>query len=177
MSSNGMMASILFSTFFSFVIIFNGVVQPVTQLPYFWSSWMYHLTPFTYLIEGLLVNAMGGVLVTCKPEQFQILVPPAGQDCIAFLQPFMSANPGYADIVNGSCGYCAYRTGDQFLASVGMSYTHRYRDVGFMCAYIIFNYAATFALTWLFTIADFSTISFKKKKASPLPAQSVPAEA
>jgi ATP-binding cassette subfamily G (WHITE) protein 2 (SNQ2) len=39
-SPNAMAASVLYSSFFSFVIIFNGVVQPVAQLPYFWRSWM-----------------------------------------------------------------------------------------------------------------------------------------
>lgn len=42
----------------------NGVVQPVSALPTFWSSWMYHLTPFTYLIEGLVSNALGGIAIT-----------------------------------------------------------------------------------------------------------------
>ncbi len=37
-SANAMISSVLFSTFFSFVIVFNGVVQPPAQLPYFWRS-------------------------------------------------------------------------------------------------------------------------------------------
>lgn len=30
----------------------NGVMQPFNQLG--WWQWMYYLSPFTYLIEGLL---------------------------------------------------------------------------------------------------------------------------
>lgn len=37
-SPNPLVASILFSTFFSFVIVFCGVVQPPPQLPTFWRS-------------------------------------------------------------------------------------------------------------------------------------------
>lgn len=66
MSPNPLVASILFSTFFSFVIIFCGVVQPPPQLPYFWRSWMFHLSPFTYLIEGFLGNAIGGKPIICS---------------------------------------------------------------------------------------------------------------
>lgn len=68
---------------------------------------MYRLTPFTYLIEGLLANAMGGQQVRCRQEEFLTVVPPAGQDCIAFLEPFTAAAPGYAEVqANGDCGYC-----------------------------------------------------------------------
>ncbi|KAJ8508462.1 hypothetical protein ONZ45_g9278 [Pleurotus djamor] len=46
------LAAILFSFLFSFIITFNGVLQPYRLLG--WWQWMYHLSPFTYLIEGLL---------------------------------------------------------------------------------------------------------------------------
>lgn len=29
-----------------------------------------------------------------------------------------------------------YKSGDEFLFGLGMSFTHRYRDIGFMCAYM-----------------------------------------
>ncbi|SCZ91970.1 BZ3500_MvSof-1268-A1-R1_Chr5-3g08254 [Microbotryum saponariae] len=166
MSANSMIASVLFSCLFSFVIIFNGVVQPVAQLPKFWSSWMYHLTPFTYLIEGLVANAIGGKTVTCGQQEFQVVVPPAGQGCVDYLSAYTSRAGGYAQVLdNGSCGFCTYRNGDEFLATVGMKYSHRWRDVGIFCAYICFNYFAVFALTYIFSIADFKmSASFFSKK-------------
>lgn len=125
LSPNPMSASILFSTFFSFVIIFNGVVVPtgkshsfrevelvltdsskLAELPYFWRVWMHPLTPFTYLIEGLVANAVGGLQVQCSLKEFNFVTPPAGQECLAFLQPFTSTASGYAEVMNGACGYC-----------------------------------------------------------------------
>lgn len=44
-----------------------------------------------------------------------------------------------------------------------MAFSHRWRDIGFMCAYICFNVAATFVLFYVFTIADFK----KSGKAKP----------
>ncbi|GAA5913660.1 hypothetical protein JCM5296_007276 [Sporobolomyces johnsonii] len=171
-SPNPMAASVLFSTFFSFVIVFNGVVQPVTQLPYFWSSWMYHLTPFTYLIDSLVSNALGGVKITCKTSQFQTVNPPAGQDCVAWMQPYTSANTGYAEVLqDGSCGYCAYAVGDQYLSQVGMSYSHRWRNVGFLWAYIAFNVAAVFLCTYLYSEVSWSDIHLFGGKKSKKPAQ------
>lgn len=93
---------------------------------------MYHLTPFTYLIEGLVVNALGGIEISCTAEQFNVLTPPAGVDCLAFLEPFVSARTGYAEVVNGVCSYCPYKTGDQFFETLNMSFSHRYRDAGFL---------------------------------------------
>lgn len=176
-SPNAMAASVLFSSFFSFVIIFNGVVQPVAQLPYFWSSWMYHLTPFTYLIEGLVANALGGVAIRCKQSQFQTVNPPAGQQCVEWMQPYTSTSGGYAEVLaNGSCGYCTYAVGDEFLTTVGMSYSHRWRDIGFMCAYIVFNIAAVFICTYLYSEVSWSTLFTRKKKAAKKPEQEKVAE-
>ena len=45
-------AGILFSFLFSFVLTFNGVVQPYSHLG--WWQWMYRASPYTYLIEGLV---------------------------------------------------------------------------------------------------------------------------
>ncbi|KAI5479965.1 hypothetical protein MNV49_002255 [Pseudohyphozyma bogoriensis] len=168
LAPNPMAASILFSTFFSFVIIFNGVVQPVSQLPYFWRSWMYRLTPFTYLIEGLVANSISGVTITCQPNEFSIIVPPSGTDCLSYLTPYTSSAVGYAEVLsNGECGYCAYRNGDQFLETLTMKFSHRWRNVGLMCAYILFNIFLTFVLTYVMTVADWSTMFKKKSKPAP----------
>ncbi|KAG6838733.1 hypothetical protein C0991_009116, partial [Blastosporella zonata] len=45
-------AALLFSVLFSFVLTFNGVLQPYRLLG--WWQWMYRLSPYTYLIEGLV---------------------------------------------------------------------------------------------------------------------------
>ncbi|KAK4051085.1 ATP-binding cassette transporter snq2 [Microbotryomycetes sp. JL221] len=168
MAPNAMLASVLFATFFSFVIIFNGVVQPYSQLPYFWRVWMFRLTPFTYLIEGLLANAMGGLQIRCGDSEFLRVTPPAGQECVSWLEPFTSAAVGYAEVLqDGACGYCQYATGDEFLSTVNYSFSHRWRDLGLMFAYILFNIAAVFFLTWLFHFREGKLIGrLKSKKAT-----------
>lgn len=66
-------------------------------------------TPFTYLIAGLTSNALGGVPVNCGPEQFNYLIPPAGVDCLNYLNEFTTMGFGYAQVVDGRCGYCPVR--------------------------------------------------------------------
>ena len=45
-------AGILFSFLFSFVLAFDGVVQPFSQLG--WCRWVYRVSPYTYLTWGLV---------------------------------------------------------------------------------------------------------------------------
>lgn len=52
MSPNAEIAALLFSFLFSFVLTFDGVIQPYRALG--WWQWMYRLSPYTYLIEALL---------------------------------------------------------------------------------------------------------------------------
>ena len=52
MSPTAEIAGVLFSFLFSFVLTFNGVVQPYSHLG--WWQWMYRISPYTYVIEGLV---------------------------------------------------------------------------------------------------------------------------
>lgn len=167
MSPNPMIASILFSTFFSFVIIFCGVVQPPAQLPYFWRVWMFPLSPFTWLIECILGSALHDVPVRCAEAEFNTLTPPPGQTCAQYLQNFVTTLSGtnlgtgyYQDGPNGSCQYCQFRVGDDYLATIQMNANNRFRDLGIICAYIIFNVALCFALFYFFRV--FKLSNFKK---------------
>ncbi|WFD34807.1 hypothetical protein MCUN1_001651 [Malassezia cuniculi] len=157
---NAMIASILFSTFFSFVIVFCGMVQPPSQLPYFWRSWMFPLSPFTHIVEGMMGNALHSEPVRCTPDEFNHIVPPAGQTCQEFLGNFSSTldqppvtGAGYfEDGANGVCNFCAMREGEDYLRSIQLSSANRFKDFGYLVAYIAFNYLLAFALYYLFRV-------------------------
>lgn len=83
---------------------------------------MFDLTPFKYLVEGLLGNAIGGYPVRCDPKEFNQLTPPQGQTCQEFLSPFSSTldqapnGSGYfqnAADGSGNCDFCQYRVGGE----------------------------------------------------------------
>ena len=125
---------------------------------------MYRLTPFTYLIEGLLVNAVSGSSVVCRTSELTYLNPPAGTSCQDWLAPYIATAGGYSQEVGGQCGFCQYSSGDQFLSGLLMSFSHRWRNVGFMCAYIVFNIATVYLMTYLYSVVDWSSVSLKPKK-------------
>lgn len=174
MSPNPMIASILFSTFFSFVIVFCGVVQPPPQLPYFWRVWMFPLSPFTYLIEGMLGAVLNDQPVRCTPQEYNTIYPPPGQSCQQYLGAYVGALDGpnrgtgyFVDGPGGTCNYCEYRVGNDYLRSISLNAAYRFRDIGIICAYIGFNILLCFALFYFFRIFKLSNL--KKSKQRPTP--------
>lgn len=132
-------------------------MQPFNELG--WWQWMYYLSPYTYLIEGLLGTGecrwnvfsyvyspdclvIGHTEIYCSAVEFVQLVPPAGQSCSSYLDPFISVIGGYLTDPSAteSCAYCPFRTADQFLSNTfSIEYSHRWRDAGIFIAFIFFN--------------------------------------
>lgn len=174
MSPNPMIASILFSTFFSFVIVFCGVVQPPPLLPYFWRSWMFVASPFTYLLESMLGAVLNNQPVRCSAQEYNRITPPPGQSCAAYLANFVTSLDGpnlgtgyYIDGPNGSCDYCQFRIGNDYLRSIELNASNRFRDIGIICIYIVFNVLLCFTLFYFFRV--FKLSSFKKKDGEKQP--------
>ncbi|KAF8877242.1 pleiotropic drug resistance ABC transporter [Gymnopilus junonius] len=165
MAPSAEIAALLFSFLFSFVITFNGVLQPFRALK--WWRWMYHLSPFTYLIEGLLGQAIGKQIVNCSPVEFVSLTPPSGMTCGQYMGPYMSFAGGYLTNPNATsaCQFCSVRTTDEFLgAAFNIYYSHHWRNFGILVAFIAFNVFLVFFLTYMFRIRKGSILpSFRRK--------------
>jgi len=121
---------------------------------------MYRLSPYTYLIEGLLGQgdysliaiffydltippaALGHQTIQCSDVELVQLNPPSGMTCAQYLNPFISSAGGYLvnPDVTTACSFCSMSTADQFLASgFNIFYDHAWRNFGLMFAYIVFN--------------------------------------
>ncbi|KAF8069190.1 pleiotropic drug resistance ABC transporter [Lyophyllum atratum] len=158
-------AALLFSVLFSFILTFNGVLQPFSQLG--WWRWMYHVSPYTYLIEGLLGQALGLKPITCSPVELVTLIPPSGQTCQSYLQTYIQNFGGYVTNPSStsSCDFCAFATTDQFLGlSFNIFYSHHWRNFGILIGYIIFNIAAIYIFTYLFRIWKGSLVGSLKSR-------------
>ncbi|KAF7984807.1 hypothetical protein HWV62_11820 [Athelia sp. TMB] len=140
MAPNAQMAGILFSFLFSFVLTFNGVLQPFRELG--WWAWMYRLSPYTYLVEGLVGQAVGKIEVTCAPQELVTLQPPSGQTCGSYMESYLTNVGGYLNNPNATsaCEFCSIRTTDQFLENnFNIFYSHHWRNLGLLVAFIAFN--------------------------------------
>jgi len=149
-SPNELLASLLVPLFFLFVVSFCGVVVPPPNLPYFWRSWMYWVTPFHYLLEGFLGVAIHDQPVVCMSGEFARFNAPPGQTCQSYTQPFIAQAGGYVQVgVDGICEFCQYANGDQFGRGFSVYYSNRWRDFGIFWAFILFNYAVVYLATYL----------------------------
>ncbi|KAH9484099.1 Brefeldin A resistance protein [Psilocybe cubensis] len=167
MAPSAEIAALLFSFLFSFVITFNGVVQPFSQLG--WWKWMYRLSPYTYLIEGLLGQALGHQEINCSPVEFVKVNPPDGQTCEAFLTAYISMAGGYVanPQATSACEFCSMRTTDQFLgAAFNIFYDNHWRNFGIFMAFSVFNIFLIYILTYLFRIHKGPLLPSLRRKTS-----------
>jgi len=88
---------------------------------------------------------ISGLPVTCQDDEFAVFAPPSGQTCQEWAGAFVQAAGGYLNNPDSTvdCQYCQYRVGDEYLASLNMSYGNRWRDVWVLFGFIVFNAAAT----------------------------------
>jgi len=146
---NPLLASILVPMFFLFVVAFCGVVVPYVGIPTFW-HFVYHLSPFNYLIGGLLGVLVHDVPVTCTEKEYARIPKPPTQTCQEYTGAFIQQVGGYVQQVGDECRFCQYKSGDEFVAGFNIYYNYHWRNYGILWAYIIFNFALVFVCTWLY---------------------------
>ncbi|QRV86887.1 ABC transporter G family member 11 [Ceratobasidium sp. AG-Ba] len=135
--------------------LFCGVMIPKDSLPKFWRVWMYQLDPFTRLIAGMVSTELHGLKITCTDLEFARFQPPSGQTCVQWAGDFVNASIGYLDNPNetADCRYCPYAYGDDFYKGLGISFDDRWRDLGIMIAFTVFNTIVTLIASKAFKFA------------------------
>ncbi|ORY85494.1 putative ABC transporter [Protomyces lactucae-debilis] len=158
-------ASLLVPTFFTFIIAFCGVLSPPSSIITFW-QWVYHLTPFNYLLSAMLIFVVHDKPVRCAASEFARFAPLAGQTCQEYAGSFVQQAAGYLQDPNATdeCLYCQYATGDEYAATLLVYWGDRWRNYGIFWAYVIFNILITFVFTWLYC-GGFAKIGAKLKRS------------
>jgi ATP-binding cassette, subfamily G (WHITE), member 2, SNQ2 len=78
---------------------------------------MIGLTPFHYLLEGMLSTVVHDQPVVCTENEFALFYPPSGQTCQQWAGPYVAQVGGYlADPGNTTlCQFCQFANGDQYV--------------------------------------------------------------
>jgi ABC-type multidrug transport system ATPase subunit len=157
------LASMLATLMFGLSFIFNGVMQPPSDLPGFW-IFMYRVSPFTYYISGIGSTALHGRGVECNAAEMSVLSPPTGQTCYQYLNEYSTMAGGSLSNPNATenCQYCSISSADQYLAAREIYWGDRWRNYGIFWCYFIFNIFAAITLYYLFRVR---TSKAKIKKA------------
>ncbi|CCX04269.1 ABC-2 type transporter-domain-containing protein [Pyronema domesticum] len=151
---NELLAAILVPISFLFIISFCGVVVPYSSMPEFWKSWMYWTSPFTYIFEGWLGVLVNNVPVRCAEEEFARFTPPPGLGCEQYVQGFMKMAGGYVreTIEEGqtTCEFCQASTGQEFARGFSVNFENKWRNVGVVAGFVVFNMGVVFVGSWLY---------------------------
>ena len=101
--------------------------------------------------SGPFSNVLHDTTVQCSPLEINIFQPPQGQTCGEFAGPFLSTGFGalYNPKATANCQYCRYSTGDEYLKTLDISWNDRWRNFGFMWAYVCFNIGMIILITFI----------------------------
>ncbi|KAJ7627633.1 ABC-2 type transporter-domain-containing protein [Mycena polygramma] len=135
--------------FFSLTLLFCGVLAGPKLLG--WWIWMYRVSPFTYLVGGMLSTGLSGSKVVCSAIELLTVEPANGLNCGDYFAPYVLVAGGTVINPNATsaCQFCSLSEADTFLAASEISYTDRWRNYGLLWVYIGFNACGTLFFYWL----------------------------
>ncbi|GLI77982.1 hypothetical protein PoHVEF18_006279 [Penicillium ochrochloron] len=152
LSSDSMVAATLMPFFIIMCELFNGILRHHDQMPAFWKYTMYYATPFTYWIGGVLAAVLGGTPVICSESELTLFESPPNMTCGEYAGPWLSEQGvGYLSNENstGTCGYCPYSWGDDYLSGIGLDDSKIWPYFGIFLAFTITNYLMVYLLVYL----------------------------
>jgi ATP-binding cassette subfamily G (WHITE) protein 2 (PDR) len=124
-------------------------------MPRFW-IFMYRLSPFTYLVNGMMSVGLGNTAVVCADIEYLHFQPPAGETCKDYLKDYIGALGGRlkagTEYNTSECSLCPISDTNVFLAGVNSYYTQRWRNFGILWAFIIFNIFAAVLFYWMIRV-------------------------
>ncbi|KAH8172967.1 ABC-2 type transporter domain-containing protein [Sarocladium implicatum] len=134
---------------FLLCLLFCGVLATPEQLPGFW-IFMYRVSPFTYLVGGMLSAGVSNAFITCAENEY-LHFDPINETCGQYMQPYMSQLGGYLEdeAATSNCSFCPLQSTNVFLEGVSSSYEDYWRNFGIMWVFVGFNVLAACGLYWL----------------------------
>lgn len=163
-----MIAATLMPFFIIMCELFNGILQPHSQMPAFWKYTMYYITPFTYWIGGVLTSVLRGTKVVCSQSELTMFGSPPNVTCGEYAGSWLeSKGVGYLSNPDGmgECGYCEYSYGDdvssfpcpcrvnanrpQYLSSIGLDSSKIWPYFGIFLAFTVTNYLMVYLLVYV----------------------------
>jgi ABC-type multidrug transport system permease subunit len=142
----------------------NSVLASPQTLPRFW-IFMYRVSPFTYLVSGMISVGLANSEVVCNPIEFLHFNPPSGESCGDYMQTYISEAGGYLLDENATtnCSFCSVKDTNTFLKNLNSDYSLRWRNFGLMWVFIVFNIFAAVGMYWLARVPKVKKT--KKEKA------------
>ncbi|GAM21919.1 hypothetical protein SAMD00019534_050940 [Acytostelium subglobosum LB1] len=120
-SPNVAIGNVISGAVMGIFLLVSGFMAPRNVTPGWW-IWLYYLSPYTYVFQGLAINEFQGQPYHCKTKEY---VPPIGYPLL---------NVSVADGGYGGAQACQYTHGEQFLRLFGMHTNNGYK---YICIVIV----------------------------------------
>ena len=112
---------------------------------------MNRVSPFTYIISGILSTAVADTRIFCADNEFLSFEPIDGQTCGEYMERYIETRSGYLLNPNAEdeiCRFCTQLSTNAFLASFSSYLSEAWRNFGLIWAYIVFNVCAAMLIYW-----------------------------
>ncbi|KAJ7136060.1 ABC-2 type transporter-domain-containing protein [Mycena epipterygia] len=134
---------------FSLTLLFCGVLAAPSTLG--WWIWMYRVSPFSYLVGGMLATGVANTEVHCSSIEILHVDPAFGQACGDYFAPYVKLAGGSVLNPNATsdCQFCSISETNVFLEAINIFYSQRWRNFGLIWIYIGFNIFGALFFYWL----------------------------
>lgn len=139
-------------------------MMPRSGLPGFW-TFLYRVSPLTYLVSGMLSAGLNNNDITCTDLELLRFEAPSNMSCAEYMAPYMEQAGGR--LVDGGgdlCQFCPMASTNDYLNTVEIYYSDRWRNFGLQFAYIAFNIIAAVGIYWLARVPKSGGGLFKRRK-------------
>ncbi|EGC30069.1 ABC transporter AbcG5 [Dictyostelium purpureum] len=147
-------ANVFASVVLSVWLLFSGFTAPKNTIGGWW-IWLYYISPYTWIFQGLSINEFTDTTYSCKPTE---LLPPRSDPLLNLPYP-----EGY-----GGNQVCQFTSGEQIINAFGIDNPDYFKWVvlGILSGYIVFFYVVCFlALKYLNFEDKKSKLAVKKLRS------------
>lgn len=116
------------------------------------------MNPSTYWIGGVLAATLSATPVRCAPTEAAYFNPPPGQDCTTYASAFVNATTGYLlnPAATSNCGYCPYKDGTEYMNTLNIVPSDKWKYFGIFLAFCISNWALVYFFIYTVRIKGWS---------------------
>jgi ATP-binding cassette subfamily G (WHITE) protein 2 (PDR) len=124
---------------FTLCLLFCGVLAQPSDFPRFW-IFMYRLSPFTYLVSGMLSVGLANSSVNCADRELIVFEPLSGETCGQYMKTYQSMLGGKLvdDAATTNCQFCSVSDTNVFLKSISSDYSQAWRNFGTSPSHLAF---------------------------------------
>lgn len=108
------------------------------------------VNPSTWWISGVLAATLNGIQVQCTSSEAAHFNPPPSQTCMEYAGAFAQSAGGYLrnPQATSDCQYCQYQVGNQYLSSLNIDASDKWRDFGVFLVFVFSNWFLVYFFIW-----------------------------